>query len=48
MQNEVLENVSQEMIDYFNHSIANQPAHQNMQLVSDMMDDSFQMVAVNE
>ncbi len=46
-KNEILENVSQEMIDYFNKSVSNQPAFQNMQLVSDWMDDSYQMVEVS-
>ena len=46
MQNEILENVSQEMIDYINNSVSNQSANQNMQLVSDWMVDSFQMVEV--
>ena len=44
---EILENVSQEIIDHFNKSISNQSSNQNMQLVSDWMDDSFQMVEVD-
>jgi len=46
MEGEILENVSQEMIDYFNQSVSNQSAHQNMQIVSDWMDDSVHMVEV--